>query len=47
MATIKEGITVKSEKTDIYFKLVCDPFLFFFSSVVKSVKVFKYKTKKN
>jgi hypothetical protein len=30
MATIKEGITVKSEKTDIYFKLVCDPFLFFF-----------------
>ena len=30
IATIKEGITVNKEKTEIYFKLVCAPLLFFF-----------------
>ena len=30
IATIKEGITVNKEKTEMYFKFVCDPFLFFF-----------------
>ena len=29
IATIKDGMTVKSEKIEIYFKLVFDPFLFF------------------
>ena len=30
IATIKDGITVNKEKTEIYFKFVCAPFLFFF-----------------
>ena len=30
IATTNEGITVKREKTEMYFKLVCAPFLFFF-----------------
>ena len=29
IATIKDGITVNKENTDMYFKLVCAPFLFF------------------
>jgi hypothetical protein len=29
IATINEGITVNNEKIEIYFKLVCEPFLFF------------------
>ena len=29
IATIKDGITVKRENIDIYFKLVSEPFLFF------------------
>ena len=30
IATISDGITVNNEKTDIYLRLVCAPFLFFF-----------------
>ena len=30
IATTKDGITVNKEKTDMYFKFVCAPFLFFF-----------------
>ena len=41
IATINDGITVNNEKIEIYFKLVCEPFLFFFSSIVKSIKIFK------
>ena len=31
-ATINEGINVKTENIEIYFKFVCDPTLFFFHS---------------
>ena len=30
IATTKDGITVNNEKTDMYFKFVLEPFLFFF-----------------
>ena len=30
IATIRDGITVNKEKTEMYFKLVWEPFLFFF-----------------
>ena len=38
MATINGGITVNKEKTEMYFKLVWDPFLFF-SHIIKSIKI--------
>ena len=41
MATIKEGIKVNKEKTEIYLRLVLDPDLFFFSCIVESIKIFK------
>ena len=40
-ATIKDGIKVKIENKETYFKFVCDPDLFFFSSRVKSKKILK------
>ena len=47
IATTNEGITVNKEKTEMYFKFVCEPFLFFFASVIKSIKISEYEGKKN